>query len=93
MVTFQIATESRINVKNNEAWEEQAYGMIEKDMVSYLNDNLRMMPRPTAEDTKQWLMTCMLSDCQEMLARDMKEECRQLINRVKYLSHTALKEC
>jgi len=32
-----------------------------------------------------WMARSMLSDVQEMIERDMKEEARQTLNRVKYL--------
>jgi hypothetical protein len=66
-------------------WNEQCYGMSLPEMVDYLDSNLRMTFQRTLEETRSWLVMCMLSDVQELIERDRKNEARQLVNRVKYL--------
>lgn len=68
------------------------FGMKPDEMNEYLEMNLRACFQPTVEKTRTWLMTCMLSDVQEMIERDYKEEARQLINRVKYLARAEITE-
>lgn len=76
---FAKMTQEQIN------WNQQCYGMSLPDMIEYLDDNLRMVFQKTLEETRSWLVMCMLSDVQELIERDRKNEARQLVNRVKYL--------
>ena len=71
-------------------WNQQCYGMSLPDMIEYLNDNLRMTFQRTLEETRSWLISCMLSDVQELIERDRKNEARQLVNRVKYLMNVKM---
>jgi hypothetical protein len=68
------------------------YGMTYEDMLSYLNENLRFTSISATDErsAKGMLVMSMLSDVQEMLLRDLKEQARQLINRVKFLSLAVL---
>lgn len=71
-------------------WNAQAYGMSLPDMIDYLDSNLRMMHQKTPEETRIWLVNCMLSDVQELIGFDRQNDARQLINRVKYLMRLEL---
>ncbi len=50
-----------------------------------------MVFQRSLEETRSWLITCMLSDVQELIERDRKNEARQLVNRVKYLINVKMK--
>jgi len=76
--------------EDTKAWNAQAYGMSREEMVRYLSSNLKTTFQPTLEETRTWLMTCMLSDAQELIGFDRKNEARQLINRVKFLANVEL---
>ena len=73
-------------------FQKNCYGMIQTDMVDYLNSNLRMTFKDTAQKSKDWLAFCMLSGVQELIARDRNESAMQLVNRVKFLIIQELEE-
>lgn len=56
-----------------------------KEMKEYLEDNLDMTFNDDPQQAVVKLTVAMLSDVQEMIERDMDEQARQLINRVKFL--------
>ena len=68
------------------------FGMTQAEMIPYLEMNLNACFQNGVEPTRTWLTTCMLSDVQEMIERDLKEEARQLVNRVKYLLRAEITE-
>lgn len=90
---FKIKQSSQINKLTTDAnWVQQCYGMSADELFEYLNMNLRMTFEEDEHKAKQSLSLSMLSDVQEMIARGMSEDARQLINRVKYLLHCELEE-
>ncbi len=73
-------------------WQKNCYGMTQADMTYCLNDNLSTVFKDTATEAKEWLALCMLSDVQELMARNLTEDARQLVNRVKFLLQQTLTE-
>lgn len=68
------------------------YGMLVSELVDYLNSNLRMTFQTDAEAARKYLIFCMLSDVQELIARERTEAARQLVNRVKFLTNAPMEE-
>ena len=68
-------------------WEKQCYGMTELQLV-----HMRRDARERWVTGDKMMIMSILSDAQELIEADRKEDARQHINRAKYLLHTFLKE-